>query len=98
VACAAGFQADQLHFLTDVDGVRGADGNILPLLTVVGCEELISTGVATGGMHAKLNAATDALRAGIKEVIIAPGALAGACGRLLQGEAIGTRIVRTAHA
>jgi acetylglutamate kinase len=98
VACAAGFQADQLHFLTDVDGVRGADSTIIPSLTVAGCEDLIHTGVATGGMQAKLNAASDALRSGIGQVIIAPGALSGACSRLLAGEKIGTRLTGGNHA
>jgi len=98
VACAVGFQADQLHFLTDVDGVRGADGNIARSLTIADCEELIRVGVATGGMQAKLNAASDALQAGIGQVIITPGALSGACAQLLAGETIGTRITREAHA
>jgi len=92
VACATGFQADELHFLTDVDGVRGADSQVIPALTIGDCEGLIRTGVATGGMQAKLNAASDALRGGIRRVIIAPGALAGACAKLLSGERIGTEL------
>ena len=92
VACGVGFQADQLHFLTDVDGVRGGDSQVIPTLTIADCEELIRSGVATGGMQAKLNAASEALRAGIGQVIIAPGALPGASGRLLAGEPIGTRL------
>lgn len=97
VACASGFQADQLHFLTDVDGVRGADSHVIPSLTIADCEHLIQTGVATGGMQAKLNAATDALRSGIGQVIIAPGALPDACARLLAGESIGTRVTGAAQ-
>ncbi|HUS06862.1 MAG TPA: acetylglutamate kinase [Bryobacteraceae bacterium] len=93
VACAAGFHADRLLFLTDVDGVRGADSSILPTLSPAACNALISSGVATGGMQAKLNAACDALAAGIGQVVIAPGALAGAAGRILAGEPIGTRLV-----
>jgi len=98
VACAVGFQVDQLHFLTDVDGVRGPGSQIISSLTVADCEELIRTGVATGGMQAKLNAASEALRGGIGQVIIAPGALPGACGRLLAGDSIGTRVMAVAHA
>jgi acetylglutamate kinase len=97
VACASGFQADQLYFLTDVDGVRGADSRVIPSLTIADCENLIQTGVATGGMQAKLNAATDALRSGIGQVIIAPGALQDACARLLAGESIGTRVTGAAQ-
>jgi acetylglutamate kinase len=93
VSCASGFGADRLIFLTDVEGVRGGDGAILPTLTPVGCEKLITDGVATGGMQAKLNAATDALRNGISQVIIAPGARERAAQSILSGERIGTRLV-----
>lgn len=98
VACAVGFAVDQLHFLTDVDGVRDSSSQIIPSLTIANCEELIRSGVATGGMQAKLNAASDALRGGIGHVIIAPGALPGACERLLAGEQIGTRLTVESHA
>jgi acetylglutamate kinase len=93
VACASGYGADRLIFLTDVDGVKGLDGNVIPTLTPADCEELISGGVATGGMQAKLNAATDALRNGISQVIVAPGAFERAAERILAGEPIGTRLV-----
>ncbi len=60
-ACASGFGADSLFFLTDVEGVREADGSIAPTLTPEGIERLIGTGVATGGMQAKLEAARQAV-------------------------------------
>jgi acetylglutamate kinase len=96
VACAAGFQTDRLLFLTDVDGVRGASNETLPLLTPEQCRELIASGVATGGMQAKLNAATDALDRGVGEVVIAPGALTGIVQKLMAGEAVGTRLIAAA--
>jgi glutamate 5-kinase len=43
-------------------------------------------------MQAKLNAALAALEAGIAEVRIAPGAAEGILMRILQGEALGTRL------
>ncbi len=64
VACAAGFRADRLVFLTDVDGVRGSEGAILPQLDIAAGEALIRDGVATGGMQAKIDAAHQALRQG----------------------------------
>jgi acetylglutamate kinase len=93
VACASGYKADLLIFLTDVDGVKGADGSIVPKLTPADCEKLIADGVATGGMQAKLNAATDALKNGIGQVIIAPGSLERAAERIVSGEQIGTRLM-----
>jgi acetylglutamate kinase len=93
VACAVSFAAESLVFLTDVEGVRDKDGVICPTLTCDQAGMLIREGVATGGMQAKLEAAMDALRKGVSQVLIAPGALAGVVGRLLAGEATGTRLV-----
>ena len=97
VSCASAFGAERLIFLTDVDGVRGADGAICRTLTPDACRHLITSGVATGGMQAKLDAASDALAAGIPEVIIAPGAAENAVRRLLSGEPLGTRLARGAE-
>lgn len=93
VACATAFGAGRLIFLTDVAGVRGADQTLLPVLSLAESERLIATGVATGGMQAKLTAAAQALTAGVPEVLIAPGAEAGVLDRLLAGETLGTRLV-----
>jgi len=93
VACASGFKADKLLFLTDVDGVRGEAGTILPTLTLAQSNGLIEAGIATGGMQAKLNAAADALQNGVAEVIIAPGAAENIVARLLAGESVGTRFI-----
>ncbi len=90
-ACAAGFRASQLIFLTDVQGVLDTDRRILPSLTAAQCERLISEAVATGGMRAKLDAARSALKQGVAEIVIAPGAEPNVLGRLLSGEMLGTR-------
>ena len=90
---AAAFPAERLIFLTDVDGVRGGENNILPTISTAECGELIGSGIASGGMRAKLEAASDALRAGVGEVVIAPGTRAGVLRALLAGERIGTRLV-----
>ncbi len=94
VACASGFRADRLVFLTDVDGVLGRDKQLLPLLSLEAGETLICEGVATGGMQAKLASAGQALRDGVPQVVIAPGGVPGTLGRLVAGEAVGTRLVR----
>jgi acetylglutamate kinase len=93
VACAAGFEAGQLVFLTDVDGVLDGSKRLCPELTVADCERLVADGVATGGMQAKLNAATSALRQGVGQVRIAPGAASDALSRVLAGEPLGTRLI-----
>jgi acetylglutamate kinase len=92
VACAAAYRADQLIFLTDVPGVKGATGEWLPALSAAAARQLISDGVATGGMEAKLNSACQALADGVGEVRIAAGAEPHAVARILAGEPLGTRL------
>jgi len=93
-ACAAAFAANKLFFLTDVDGVRGPGGKIIPRLTPADASRLIADRVATGGMQAKLTAAVDGLEKGVGEIVIAPGSAPGIVGRLLDQEAVGSRLVR----
>ncbi len=93
-ALAAGFRAARLVYLTDVAGVLDAGKRLLPVLSAAEAGELIRQGVASGGMQAKLNAAVEALRQGVAEVVIAPGAEPGVVARLLAGEGLGTRLVR----
>jgi acetylglutamate kinase len=92
VACAAGYRADKLIFLTDVPGVLDAAGNRLPELSPADIDRLIAEGVAKGGMQAKLNAAASAIAQGIDGVYIVPGAEESVLTRVLAGEMIGTRI------
>ena len=93
-SCAAGFGAAELLFLTDVPGVMDSTKQILPRLDRAGSEQLIRDGVATGGMQAKLEAAHGALDGGVAEVVIAPGSAPDIVARLMDGEMIGTRLVR----
>jgi acetylglutamate kinase len=93
VACAVSFGISRLVFLTDVDGVRDGAGQVRPVLTAAEAQELIRTGVASGGMQAKLEAAMDALHQGVGEVLIAPGANAGVVDAVLRSSSIGTRLV-----
>ncbi|ACO32068.1 MULTISPECIES: acetylglutamate kinase [Acidobacterium] len=71
-ACAAACRADALVFLTDVPGVRGADGTIMRWLTVDQIPVLSQTEVISGGMLPKLGACREALLNGVKRVRILP--------------------------
>ncbi len=73
VACAGAFKADQLVFLTDVEGVLDRDGRLISRLTAAEALNLIDTGVAGGGMEAKLRAAVAGVSKGIPEVRIVAG-------------------------
>jgi len=93
VACAAGFQAEVLIFLTDVDGVRDQTGATRAQLTTTEVSALILNGVATAGMQAKLESAVSALRQGVGQVLIAPGARQGIIRLLRDGNSAGTKLV-----
>lgn len=93
VAVGSGWQADQMIFLTDVAGVLDAAKNIIPTLTVAECQELIDSGVATGGMQAKLTAASTAVANGVQTVRIVKGSEADIVTRVLAGEQAGTKVV-----
>lgn len=94
VAIASSWGVDRLVFLTDVSGVLDDKKAIIPVLSVMCCRNLIDTGVATGGMQAKLNAATDAVEGGVHEVRIVKGSDPSIVKRVFAGEEIGTRIQR----
>ena len=68
-AIAAALVADELLFVSDVPGVA-VDGVTQPTLAAAEIEQMIEGGVATGGMAAKLRAAANALRAGVRAVRI----------------------------
>jgi acetylglutamate kinase len=94
VACAAGFHAEKLMFLTDVEGVLDQAGATRPRLTTAEAAGLIQAGIATGGMQAKLESAINALSQGVTQVLIAPGARPGIVAALRAGEPIGTTILK----
>jgi acetylglutamate kinase len=93
VAVASAWRTERLVFLTDVPGVLDAAKAILPVLTIADCAKLIADGVATGGMHAKLDAATNAVSHGVGEVRIVRGSDPDVVARVFAGESVGTRIV-----
>jgi acetylglutamate kinase len=89
-ACAMSCRADVLVFLTDVPGVRGADGEVMRWLTLKQIPELTAQAVVSGGMLPKLGACREALLGGVQRVRILPaesaGVLPGICSvRTLEG-------------
>ncbi|HEY7209536.1 MAG TPA: acetylglutamate kinase [Bryobacteraceae bacterium] len=96
VSCAIAYGAQKLLFLTDVPGVKDAAGKVLPHLDPDGISGLIRSGVASGGMQAKLEAGVAALAQGVEEVIVAPGHLHEVCAKILAGEPLGTRLLASA--
>ena len=58
---AAALCAEKLIFFTDVVGIKDGSGELLAQLTVAQAEELIASGVVTGGMIPKVRACVRAL-------------------------------------
>src|SRR5580658_8345471 len=65
-ACAIACRADALVFLTDVPGVKGANGEVLRWLSIDQIAELAKSAVISGGMLPKLGACREALLNGVK--------------------------------
>jgi acetylglutamate kinase len=71
-ACAVGCKVNALIFLTDVAGVKGADGAVIRWLDVRQIPLLRASAVISGGMLPKLEACQHALRYGVGRVRILP--------------------------
>jgi acetylglutamate kinase len=76
-ACAVACNADALVFLTDVPGVKGANGEVLRWLSIDQIAEMAQSAVISGGMLPKLSACREALLNGVKRVRILPAEAAG---------------------
>jgi acetylglutamate kinase len=89
---AAGLGARQLILMTDVDGVRNADGTRLSTISAAAAESLIAAGTINGGMVPKVRAALAGIAGPGAEAVICDGAAPGALGRALTDPQFGTRI------
>lgn len=69
-AIAASLRADELLLIADVEGVRDAEGEVVQSLSIESARDLITSGVAAGGMAAKLESAHVALLGGVDRVRI----------------------------
>ncbi len=76
-ACAAACKADALVFLTDVPGVKDANGEVMRWLSIDQIAKLAKDAVISGGMLPKLSACREALLLGVKRVRILPAEAAG---------------------
>jgi len=77
-ACAAACHANALIFLTDVPGVKDAQGDVIPWLSTTQAADLAAHSIVSGGMLPKLEACKQALKQGVGRVRILPAAEADA--------------------
>ena len=78
-AIAAALKADRLLLLTDVAGVKNANGDVVTELRAADVEEMTASGVIAGGMIPKTETALNAVRAGVRAAVILDGRSPNAC-------------------
>lgn len=78
-AIAASLDADRLLLLTDVAGVKNADGEVVTEMTPEQIRTLTDSGVIAGGMIPKTETALAAITGGVRAVVILDGRAANAC-------------------
>ena len=78
-AVAAALRADRLLLLTDVSGVKDAEGHVVTALTADQVAAMTAEGTISGGMIPKTETALAALRGGVRAVVILDGRQPNAC-------------------
>ena len=97
-AIAAALSADRLLLLTDVSGVKNAEGVVLTELTPENILELTVSGVIAGGMIPKTETALSAIRGGVRAVVILDGRAPNACLLELFTDHGAGSLIRSPHA
>ena len=78
-AIAAALKADRLLLLTDVAGVKNADGQVVTELSADTIRAMIADGTIAGGMIPKTETALMAIEGGVRGVVILDGREPNAC-------------------
>jgi acetylglutamate kinase len=78
-AIAASLQADRLLLLTDVAGVKNSAGEVLTEISPDQIRDMIADGTIAGGMIPKTETALDAIKGGVRAVVILDGRAPNAC-------------------
>lgn len=96
-AVASAIRSPRMIVVTDVPGILGTVNGVkavLPAVTPEAIEAMIASGEIYGGMIPKVRAALDCLQGEVAEVIIADGKEPRVLSRIVNGELLGTRIVK----
>ncbi|WP_299142319.1 acetylglutamate kinase [uncultured Tateyamaria sp.] len=78
-AIAAALKADRLLLLTDVSGVKNAQGEVVTEITADQIRDMTADGTIAGGMIPKTETALDAIASGVRAVVILDGRAPNAC-------------------
>ena len=95
---AGAMEAERLFTMTDIEGIlRDKDDHtsIIPCIDIQEAEELFSTGVISGGMIPKVECCIEAIKHGVKKVVILDGRVPHALLiEMLTDEGAGTMVVK----
>jgi acetylglutamate kinase len=92
---AAALGAEKLILLTDVQGVKNRDGQLLTSIPVAQMQDLINDGTIAGGMIPKVECCAEALAGGVKKAHIIDGRVEHAVLlEIFTDTGIGTEIVK----
>ncbi len=92
---AGALQAEKLILLTDIDGVKDKQNNLISSIDIQRVPDLINDGTISGGMIPKLNCCVDAIEAGVAKTHIVDGRMEHACLlEMFTDKGIGTAVAR----
>jgi len=91
---AEALRAEKLVLLTDTEGVKGRQGELIPTLTAEDATALIADGTISGGMIPKIECCLEALRGGVRQAHIIDGRVRHALLlEILTNQGVGTEVL-----
>jgi len=91
---AGALKSEKVLFLTDIEGLKDKDGNVISSITTSEIKEMIKDKVITGGMIPKVKACIDALENGVKKAHILDGRIPHCILlEIFTSEGVGTEVI-----
>ena len=92
---AGALKAEKLILLTDIEGVKDKNGNLISTIDITDVAQLIDDETITGGMIPKVNCCVDAINEGVGKTHIIDGRMKHACLlEIFTDMGIGTAVAR----
>jgi acetylglutamate kinase len=92
---AGALKAEKLILLTDIEGVKDKNGNLISTIDITDVTQLIDDETITGGMIPKVNCCVDAINEGVGKAHIIDGRMKHACLlEIFTDMGIGTAVAR----
>jgi len=92
-AIAKALQSEKVIFLTDIEGLKDKDGNVISSISIRKLKEMLKDKTITGGMIPKVKACIEAIEGGVKKAHILDGRIAHCILlEIFTSEGVGTEI------